>query len=75
MTPRIRFMLVPGLVLLAACAQAAAPEPAPAANPPGAGENGEPREIDESKLVSDFELIVYQGQAELGAISFASGTC
>ena len=28
--------------------------------------DSEPREIDESKLVSDFELIVYQGQAELG---------
>jgi len=54
------------MLLLAACAQAAPPEPAPDSNRPSSAGGGEPREIDESKLVSDFELIAYQGQAELG---------
>ena len=64
---RIRFTLLPGMMLLlAACAQATPPEPAPVSNPPSSAGDSEPREIDESKLVSDFELIVYQGQAELG---------
>lgn len=64
---RIRFTLLPGMMLLlAACAQATSPEPAPVSNPPSSAGDSEPREIDESKLVSDFELIVYQGQAELG---------
>ncbi len=67
MKRRIRFTLFPGMMLLlAACAQAAAPEQAPVANPPNPAENNQRREIDESKLVSDFELIAYQGQAELG---------
>ncbi len=64
---RIRFTLLPGMMLLlAACAQAAPLEPAPDSNRPSSAGGGEPREIDESKLVSDFELIAYQGQAELG---------
>lgn len=64
---RIRFTLLPGMMLLlAACAQAAPLEPAPDSNRPSSAGDSEPREIDESKLVSDFELIAYQGQAELG---------
>ncbi len=59
--PRIRFVLIPGvLLLLAACAQAAAPEPPQLDNPPSVAESSE------FELASDFELIVYQGQEVLG---------
>ncbi|GMR09868.1 MAG: hypothetical protein BMS9Abin28_0688 [Anaerolineae bacterium] len=58
---RIRFALFPGvLLLLAACAPSAAPEPAPPANLPGAAESSD------FERVSDFELVVYQGQEVLG---------
>ena len=58
---RIRLTIIPaGMLVLAACAQAAAPETAPAANAPSAAESGE------FELASDFELIVYQGQEVLG---------
>jgi len=67
MKPKIQFAIIPaGMLILAACAQAATPELAPPANPPSAAEGSEPSPIDESKLVSDFELIVYQGQEVLG---------
>ncbi len=58
---RIRLAIIPaGVLVLAACAQSAASEPASPANPPSAAESGE------FELASDFELIVYQGQEVLG---------